>query len=78
MPCDTKVMVNVEKTKWTELARKKLGLPLTGGLDQKQAARVRIEAGKLKAVAVIKAVKPTALIQGLAAGENKIRIQISE
>lgn len=76
MPCDTKVMVNLEDNKWNALARKKLGLPEKGGLTEEDAKRVRLEAGKLKTVSAIKAINPTAMITGTAIGIKKLTISI--
>lgn len=78
MPCDTRVqLVQVENDKFTIEARKKLGLSLTGGLTQEDAKRVRIEAGKLKTAAAIKAINPTAIVTGLTVGSKKLTIQVN-
>jgi hypothetical protein len=77
MPCDTKVMVNLEDNKWNALARKKLGLPEKGALDVESAKAVRLEAGKLKTISVIKAINPTAMITGTALGVKKLTIDIN-
>jgi hypothetical protein len=77
MPCDTKVMVNLEDNKWNAKAREKLGLSLKGGLSVQDAADVRVEAGKLKTAAVVKAMDPTAIITGLTVGSKKIIIQMN-
>jgi hypothetical protein len=77
MPCDTKVMVNLEDNKWNTLARQKLGLPVKGALSQEDARDVRLEAGKLKTVAAIKAINPTAIVKGTAIGVKKLTIQVN-
>ena len=76
MPCYTKVMVTLEDTKWNQLARKKLGIKATGQVTEEQARDIRIEAGKLKCVAAIKAINPTAFITGLQVGSKKLSIQV--
>ena len=79
MPCWYKVEIkleNLEDDRWNREARKKLGLNLTGGLTSQQAGRVRIEAGKLKAASVMKALDPSSLITGMGVGSNELRIQI--
>lgn len=77
MPCDTKVqLVQMDNDKYTIEARKKLGLSLTGGLTQDQAKKVRLEAGKLKASAAIRALNPTASIKGMTLGSKKLTIQV--
>jgi hypothetical protein len=77
MPCDTKVMVSLDDNKWNALARKKLGLPVSGKLYEEQAAQVRLEAGKLKTSAAIKAINPTAIVTGLNLGSKKLTIQVN-
>lgn len=77
MPCDTKVMVNLEDNKWNTKAREKLGLSVKGALSQEDARDVRLEAGKLKTAAAIKAINPTAIITGLAVGVKKLNIQVN-
>ena len=77
MPCDTKVMVSLEDNKWNAKAREKLGLSVSGKLSVEDAASVRIEAGKLKTAAVVKAMDPTAIITGLTLGSKKIVIQMN-
>ena len=75
-PCDTKVMVTLDDTKWNQKAREKLGLPIKGQLSQEDARAVQLEAGKLKTVAAIKAINPMALITGMTIGSKKISIQV--
>lgn len=76
MPCDTKVMVTLDNSKWNQMARKKLGIKETGQVTEEEARQIRVEAGKLKCVAAIKAINPTAFITGLQAGSKKISIQV--
>ena len=76
MPCYTKVMVTLDDNKWNEMARKKLGLPLKGQVTENEAAQVRLEAGKLKTSAAIKAINPTAIVTGLNLGSKKLTIQV--
>ena len=77
MPCYTKVMVSLSNDKWTVEARKKLGLPLTGQVSQEDAIRIKVEAGKLKTAATIRALNPSAMITGMQAGSCKINIQVN-
>jgi len=76
MPCYTKVMVTLEDNKWNQKAREKLGLPVKGELTEEEARDVRLEAGKLKTVAAIKALNPTAIIKGTTVGIKKLTIQV--
>lgn len=77
MPCDTKVqLVNLENTEWNLKARKKLGLPLKGGLSQSDADAVRIEAGKLMTINAIQQIDPLAAITGTTLGNDTLTIQI--
>ena len=76
MPCYTKVLVDLKNDKWNALARKKLGLSIKGGLEESDAVRVRLEAGKLKTAATIKAINPTAIVTGLQLGVKKLTIQV--
>lgn len=77
MPCNTVVQVQVEKTKWTEQARKKMGLSLTAAVSPQLAAAIRVEAGKLKTIAAVKVINPNALITGTTLGSKKLTIRIS-
>jgi len=63
MPCYTVVLVDVPEDQWTARARKALGLPLKGGLSQRDARRVTKEAGILKAMDQVRRQAPTAIIR---------------
>ena len=76
MPCDTKVIVKLDNTKYNRLARKKLGFAETGGLTTQQAGQVRIEAGKLKTISAVKKLHPTAFITGTTVGSPKLTLRI--
>lgn len=76
MPCYTKVMVTLDDNKWNTLARKKLGLRIKGQLTETEANTVKLEAGKLKTSAAIKAINPTAIVTGLTLGSKKLTIRL--
>jgi hypothetical protein len=76
-PCYTKVLVRIDEDKWTIRAREKLGLPLKGNVTEEQAQQIKLEAGKLKTVASIKAINPTAIVTGLTVGSKKLTIQVN-
>ena len=61
---------------WTQKAREKLGLPLKGKVTEVDAQRVRLEAGKLKTASAIKAIAPSAMVQGMAVGVKKLVINL--
>jgi len=73
----TGINVTLDNDKWNTMARQKLGLPIKGGLSQQEANQVRLEAGKLKTAAAIKAINPTAIITGLTVGIKKLTIQVN-
>lgn len=78
MPCWTKVqLITLDTDKYTIAARLKLGLPEKGQVSQEDAVRVKLEAGKLKTAATVKALNPGAMIQGLQVGIKKLTIQIN-
>jgi hypothetical protein len=77
MPCYTKVGVTLEDNKWNQKAREKLGLPLKGEVTEEEAKQVRLEASKIKTVAAIKALNPTAIITGTTVGVKKLTIQVN-
>lgn len=78
MPCDTKVQLfQTDNDKYTIEARRKLGLPLTGGLTADNLKRVKLEAGKLKTIAAIRALNPAAMITGATIGSKKLTIQVN-
>lgn len=76
MACFTKVMVTLDNDKYTIEARKKLGLPLKGEVDEETARAVKLEASKIKTVSVMRALNPGALIKGNLLGSKKLTIQI--
>jgi hypothetical protein len=77
MPCFTKVLVTMPTDKYTLEARRKLGIRETGDVSEEDAVRIRVEAGKLKTAAQVRALNPGAMIQGLQVGSKKLTIQIN-
>jgi hypothetical protein len=67
-------MVSLEDTLWNKKAREKLKLPLTGQLTEEQAGQVRVEAGKLKAASIIKAMNPANIVSGMQLYNDEIQI----
>lgn len=63
MACYTLVLVKVEDTEINRRARANLGLPETGDLTVRDAARVRKESGLLKTQQVIRNLNPTAVVR---------------
>jgi hypothetical protein len=76
MPCYTKVLVELNNDKWTLRAKEKLGITGTR-VSEEDAARIRVEAGKLKTIASIRLLSPTAIITGTTIGSKKLTIQVN-
>lgn len=75
MACYTVVeLVNLDDTALNRRAREALGLPLEGALSPRDAARVRTEAGVLKAIAEVKRQAPTAIIRRRG---NELQVQVN-
>jgi hypothetical protein len=75
MPCYTKVLVKLDDDKWTQKAKDKLGIK-ADRVSESVAKQIKLEAGKLKAAAAIKAINPTATITGLTVGSKELTIQL--
>jgi hypothetical protein len=69
-------MVTLDDNKWNAKAREKLSLAAQGQLTEEDARAVKLEAGKLKTSAAIKAINPTAIVTGLNLGSKKLTIQV--
>lgn len=63
MACYTVVLVELDDNEHNRKARERLGLPLTGGLEEADANRVRKEAGIIKTQAILRRLNPTAIVR---------------
>ena len=62
MPCYTSVRVSVDDNALNRRARKALGLPASGDLEEYDAGRVRAEVGVLRAIQETRRLAPSAII----------------
>jgi len=63
MACWTEIDINLDDTDLNRRARKRLGLPETGPLTPEEAAKVRQEAGLLKAQDTVRRLDPRAIVR---------------
>ena len=63
MACYTLVRVSVDDTAINRKARKNLGLPIDGTLNEYDAQRVVREAGVIKGMQEVRRLSPTAVIK---------------
>lgn len=74
MPCYTSVQVNLDDNEINREARKKLGLSETGGLSPEDAGRVRIEAGVIKTLRLVRRLNPTAVVRRVG---NELNVSVN-
>ena len=74
MACWTVVTIQLEDTEINRKAREALGLPLEGSLSQRDASRVKAEAGVIKAKREIRRLQPNAVIRRVG---NKLNVSVS-
>ena len=77
MPCYTVVKMEVvPNDRFTIAAKKKLGIALDQEVTADVAQQIKLEAGKLKTIELVKRMNPGAQIRGTATGSQELQIDL--